>query len=200
MKHAIIGFGSVGQALARAFARKGLEVAVATAKAPNTLASAAAAIGPTVIPKSLTEALEADVVLLAVPYWSHRDVAKARSTWHDKIVIDITNAFNVAVDDLEGLPSSAVIARALPGAKLVKAFNHLPAKTLGADPDVGGGRRVVFVSSDDESAAGEVAALAKELGFAPINLGPLAEGGTLVQARGSSWAPLIFQDLLKRDV
>jgi len=49
--YAIIGFGNIGQALAKAFARKGIEVSVATTRDPESFASAAAAIGPTVIPK-----------------------------------------------------------------------------------------------------------------------------------------------------
>ena len=109
----------------------------------------------------------------------------------------MTNAFGVPVEDLDGLPSSAVVARAFSGATLVKAFNHLAAAKLAADPDVGGNRRVIFVSSDDEGGTASVGALAERLGFAPIKLGRLAEGGALVQARGRSWAPLIFQDLVK---
>jgi 8-hydroxy-5-deazaflavin:NADPH oxidoreductase len=112
-------------------------------------------------------------------------------------VIDVTNAFGVALEELDGLPSSTVISRALPGAKLVKAFNHLPAGILAQDPNVKGGRRVVFLSSDDESAAASVGALVEKLGYAPIALGKLAEGGALVQARGSTWTQLIFQDLIK---
>jgi 8-hydroxy-5-deazaflavin:NADPH oxidoreductase len=107
------------------------------------------------------------------------------------------NAFAVPVEELSGLPSSAVVAKAFPGAKLVKGFNHLPAGTLAADPNVEGRRRVVFLASDEEGAAAPVAALAEQLGFAPVNLGKLAEGGALVQARGKSWGPLIFQDLFK---
>src|ERR1700678_1898798 len=52
-----------------------------------------------------------------------------------------------------------VVANAFPGARLVKGFNHLAAGTLAADPNVRGGRRVVFLSSDDEGAAAPVAAL-----------------------------------------
>ncbi len=196
MTYAIIGFGAVGQALARMFARKGIDVAVAGRRPPETLTPQAEAIGPTVVPRSLAEALKADVVLLAVPFWEHRALANA-TDWWGKIVIDVTNALDVPVEELDGLPSSAVIAKALPGARLVKAFNHLPASTLAADPDVNGGRRVVFVSSDDEDAMEPVAALVERLGFAPVKLGKLAEGGALVQARGRSWAPLIFQDLVK---
>ena len=90
-----------------------------------------------------------------------------------------------------------MISQAFPGARLVKAFNSLPAETLAEDPNIKGGRRVLFLSSDDESAAGEVAALIEQLGFAPVQLGKLAEGGLLVQARGKSWAQLIFQDFVK---
>ena len=85
------------------------------------------------------------------------------------------------------------------GAKFVKGFNHLPAAALAADPVVEGGHRVVFLSSDDEDAIGPVAGLAKQLGFAPVKLGKLNEGGALVQARGRTWGPLIFQDLFKKE-
>jgi hypothetical protein len=56
----------------------------------------------------------------------------------------------------------------------------------------------VFLSSDDQSAANKVAKLVERLGFAPIFLGKLQEGGRLVQAQGNSWAPLIFEDLFKK--
>lgn len=52
------------------------------------------------------------------------------------------------------------------------------------------------VSGDDKDAAGRVAALLEQLGFAPIKLGNLAQGGLLVQARGNL-GPLVFQDLIK---
>jgi 8-hydroxy-5-deazaflavin:NADPH oxidoreductase len=183
MNYSIIGFGKVGQALARAFARKGTEVVVASRRAPEALAPLAREIGPTII--------------LAIPFWEHREIAKAAASWQGKIVIDATNAFGVPLEELDGLPSSVVIARAIPGARLVKAFNHLAAGVLAQDPRVKGGRRVVFLSSDDESATGPVAALAEQLGFAPVGLGRLEEGGALVQARGRTWTQLIFQDLVK---
>jgi predicted dinucleotide-binding enzyme len=196
MSYAIIGFGSVGQALARAFARKNIEVAVAARRPPEALASQAKAIGPTVTPTSLQDALSAEIVILAVPFGSQNELAKA-ANWQTKIVIDVTNAYGVSPEELGGLPSSVVNAQALTGARLVKAFNHLAAPTLAQDPDVKGGRRVIFVSSDDEDAATQVAALVEQLGFAPVKLGKLAEGGLLVQARGKTWAQLIFQDFVK---
>ena len=143
------------------------------------------------------DALRAEIVILAIPFREHREIAKAAASWQGKVVIDVTNAYGVPLEELDALPSSVVISRALRGARLVKAFNHLPARTLAADPNVKGGRRVVFLSSDDESATTLVAALAEQLGFAPVRLGKLAEGGTLVLGWGRTWAPLIFQDLVK---
>ena len=198
MSYAVIGFGKIGQALAHAFARKNIDVTVASRRPPEALAPQARAIGPTVVAKSLRDALEADTIILAVPFGEHREVAKALPSWKGKTVIDATNAFGVPVKDLDGLPSSAVIAKAFPGAKFVKGFNHLPAGVLAEDPAITGGRRVVFLSSDDESATATVAALAVQLGYAPVSLGKIAEGGQLVQARDKIWAPLIFQDLFKK--
>jgi predicted dinucleotide-binding enzyme len=199
MSYAIVGLGSVGQALARAFARKNIKVAVATRRPPEALAPQARAIGPTVVARSLREALEADTILLAIPFGEHREVAKALSRWEGKTVIDVTNAFGVPPEELDGLPSSAFVAKVFPGAKLVKGFNHLVAATLATDPIVEGGHRVVFLSSDDEDAIAPMAALAKQLGFAPVNLGKLGEGGALVHARGRNWGRLIFQDLFKKE-
>lgn len=200
MSYAIIGFGKLGQALAKAFARSGIEVSVATTRDPESFASAAAAIGPGIIPKTLAEAVKADIVFLAVRYESHKEVAKALPTWAGKTIIDVTNAYGVPPEELGGQPSSAkVVAQAFTGGRLVKGFNHLVAAVLEQDPSVNGGRRVVFLASDDDGAAAEVATLAEKLGFAPIKLGGLAEGGLLVQARGNSWGQLIFKDLVKFD-
>jgi len=197
MSYAIIGFGKMGQALAKAFARSGMEVSVATTRDPESLASTAAAIGPKVIPKTLADAVKADIVFLAVRFESHADVANTLPTWQEKIIIDVTNAYGVSTEELGGLPSSKVIAQAFTGARLVKGFNHLAAAVFDQDPAVHGGRRVVFLASDHEDAAAEIGALAEDLGFSPIKLGALSEGGLLVQARGNSWGQLIFKDLVK---
>jgi len=199
MSYAIIGFGSIGQALAHAFARKNIDVTVASRRPPEALASQALAIGPTVIAKSLRDALEADTIILAVPFGEHREVAKALPSWKGKTIIDATNTFGTPPEELDGLPSSAFVAKAFTGARFVKAFNHLVAATLATDPVVEGGHRVVFLSSDDEEATAPVMALAKQLGFAPVKLGKLDEGGALVHARGRTWGPLIFQDLFKKE-
>ena len=199
MSYAIVGFGKIGQALAHAFARKNIEVTVASRRPPEALAPEARAIGPTVVAKSLRDALAADTIILAVPFGAHREVAKALPSWKGKTVIDATNAFGVPLEALDDLPSSAFVAKAFTGATVVKGFNHLSAATLATDPVVAGGHRVVFLASDDADAIAPVAALAKQLGFAPVELGKLNEGGALVHARGRTWGKLIFQDVFKQE-
>ena len=199
MDYAIIGFGNIGHALAKAFARNGIEVSVATTRDPESFASDAAVIGPTIIPKTLAEAVKADTIFLAVRFESHPDVARALPTWQGKTIVDVTNAYGVPPEELGGQPSSKFVAQAFTGGRLVKGFNHLLAAVLDQDPAVHGGRRVVFLASDDEDAATEIGELAEKLGFSPIKLGGLSDGGLLVQARGNSWGRLIFKDLVKFD-
>ncbi len=172
--------------LAHAFARKNIHVTVASRWAPEELAPQARAIGPTVVAKSLQDALEADTIILAVPFGQHREIAKALPSWKGKTIIDAMNSFPTPPEELDGLPSSAFVAKSFAGAKLVKGFNHQGAAKLATDPIVEGGHRVVLLSSDDDDA------------FAPVKLGKLNEGGALVHARDQVWGPLIFQDLFKR--
>jgi predicted dinucleotide-binding enzyme len=198
MSYAIIGFGKIGQALAHAFARRNVEVAVASRHAAEALAPQARAIGPTVIAQSLQDALKADTIFLAVRSESHRDVASALPSWEGKTLVDATNS-QAPLEEMDGLLSSAFVAKLYTGAKVVKGFNHLGAAALAVDPVVVGGHRVVFLASDDEDAVAPVAALAKQLGFAPVNLGRFDEGGALVHARGPVWGPLIFQNMFKKE-
>jgi predicted dinucleotide-binding enzyme len=197
MSYAIIGFGKIGQALAKAFARNGMEVSVATTRDPASFASDAVAIGPTITAKTLEEAVKADIIFLAVRFEAHQDVAKALPSWAGKTIIDMTNTYGVPPEDLEGQPSSKFVAQAFAGGRLVKGFNHLGATVLGRDPAVNGGRRVVFLASDDGGAAAEIAVRAEKLGFSPVEIGGLSEGGLLVQACGKSWGRLIFKDLVQ---
>lgn len=197
MSYAIIGFGKIGHALAKAFARKAIQVSVATTRDPESFAADAAAIGPGVVATTMAEAVKADVIFLAVGFGAFADVAKALPDWHGKTIIDVTNAYGVPSETLGGQSSAEAVAQAFTGGRLVKGFNHLVAGILEQDPAVHGGRRVVFLTSDDDAAATEIGTLAEELGFAPVKLGRHSEGGLLVQARGDSWGQLIFKDLVK---
>ncbi|WP_334543915.1 NADPH-dependent F420 reductase [Rhizobium leguminosarum] len=200
MNYSIIGSGSVGMALASQFVRHGISAGVANSRGRDAVAAVLGGHGEVLHALTIEEAVKADFIILAVPFWAHRDVAKAAIDWKGKIIIDVTNAYGVPLSDLGNEPSSSLVAKAMLGARLVKAFNHLPAGVLAQDPKTAEGRRVVFLSSDDEGATSEVANLVRRLGFAPVSLGKIAEGGRLVQAQDKSWAPLIFQDFFKKEV
>jgi 8-hydroxy-5-deazaflavin:NADPH oxidoreductase len=196
MTYAIIGTGLVGTTLARFFAAKNIPVLIANSRGPETLAELAAEIGPSVTAVTAAEAVNADIILFAVGSVAFKKVGAMRPDWSGKIVIDVTNAFmlppEVQQAEYQGRLTSLVNAERVPGAKLVKAFNQLPMKVL-SSPVPAGGRRVVFISSDHEDASARVAVLAEELGFAPIEVGKIGEGGRLIQARNA----LVFQDLIK---
>jgi 8-hydroxy-5-deazaflavin:NADPH oxidoreductase len=99
-------------------------------------------------------------------------------------VIDANNPIEAPLFepvDLQGRASSEVVADLAPGARVVKAFNHLRPEALAADPRAEGGRRVALYAGDEDAAKAEVAALIDRLGFFGIDLGSLAGGGRLVQ-------------------
>jgi 8-hydroxy-5-deazaflavin:NADPH oxidoreductase len=198
MKYAIIGSGEIGTALARAFARKKIEVAIANSRGPKTLASLTEELGPSVFPRSVQEACEAEIIFLAVPFPAHKDVAKQFKQWKGKTIVDVTNAFHVA-PELGGLLSSEVVSKAFVGARLVKAFNHLPAAQLGTNPSLEGQRQAVFLSSNDADASATVAAVATQLGFAPIEVGKLNQGGVPLHVVGGQPDGILFQNLVKLD-
>lgn len=196
MKYAIIGSGNIGTALARTFAQKNIEVALANSRGPETLASLAREIGAGVSPQSVQDAIGAEMIFLAVPFSAHKDVAKLLQDWSGKIVVDLTNPFGVPPQELGGRVSSEVVAQSFVGARLVKAFNHLPAKQLGTNSSVEG-QQVVFVSSDDANASATVAAIATQLGFAPVEIGHLAQGGVALHLVDGQPGGLLFQNLVK---
>ena len=197
MNYSIIGSGNVGTALARLFARKKINVAIANSRGPKTLASLTKELGPSVVPKSVQDAYEAALIFLAVPFPAHKDVAKQFKTWKGKIVVDVTNALDVAPKDLGGRLSSEIVSKAFVGARLVKAFNHLPAAQLGTNPSRKGKRQVVFVSSNDVDASATVAKVATRLGFAPIELVRLDQGGVPLHALNGEPGGLMFQNVEK---
>ncbi len=193
MTYAIIGSGNIGSALARQFSRRGIAVAIANSREPGSLAVLARELGDKVTAKALQDALQGDVIILAVPYRAHGAIAKLAPAWSGKIVIDAMNPFGIPTSELMGQASSEAVAAAFQGAKVVKAFNHLPAQVLGEEPVENGGHRVLFVSSNDPVASQAVATLVEALGFAPILLGRISEGGTLMSFGG----PLTLQNLVK---
>lgn len=192
MQYAIIGSGNIGIALARAFARQNVKVGIANTRGPASLAALAKELGANVVPQSLRESCEAEVIFLAVPFAAYKDVARQQEQWNGKIIVDTMNTFHTRPEELRGQLSSELVSEAFIGARLVKAFNHLPAEQLGISPSLPSQRQAIFLSSNDMDASAIVATLVKELGCAPVELGRLDQGGMPLHVVGGRPGGLLF--------
>ncbi|CDY75187.1 FIG00487687: hypothetical protein [Caballeronia glathei] len=185
----IIGAGAIGSAFARALANRGIEATIANSRGPQSLAPLVAELGPHIRAASVDEAASADMVLVAVN-WSKLPAALGGlKAWNGRILIDANNPLEAPAFeaiDLGGRASSAVVADMAPGARVVKAFNHLRPGLISGDPQAQGGRRVLFYSGDDVAAKADVAELIGKLGFFAIDLGAIDGGGRLAQFPGGT--------------
>ena len=193
----IIGSGAIGTAFARTLSRAGVEAIISNSRGPDSLADLVRELGPSIKAGTREEAARADIVFVAVN-WTRLPAAMADlPDWKGRIVIDANNAIEAPLFkpvELGGRASSEAFADLVPGARVVKAFNHLRAELLATDPRSNGGRRVLFYSGNDTTAKSEVASLIERLGFAGIDLGTLAIGGKLAQFPGG---PLPNQNFVK---
>ena len=191
----IIGAGHLGQAFARMALRAGRRVVLANSRGPESLASTVADLGHGASAGMVADAAGCAMVALAVP-WARVPAAVAGLAWAGEIVIDATNALlfpDFQPAPLGGRTSSEIVAELVRGAWLVKAANTVGADVLGADPGMPGGRRVLFVSGDDEPAKAAVTELFDAAGFFVIDLGDLVAGGRIQQFGG----PLAGHDLVR---
>ena len=185
----IIGSGAIGTAFARTLSRAGVEANISNSRGPESLKDLVRELGPSIKAVSREEAAREDIVFVAVN-WAKLPAAMAGlPDWNGRIVIDANNPIEAPLfkpADLGGRVSSAVFADLVPGARVVKAFNHLRAELLAADPSSDGGQRVLFYSGDDAAAKAVIATLIERLGFAGIDLGPIEIGGRLAQFPGGT--------------
>lgn len=183
----ILGAGNIGQAIARALAKNGIRATIANSRGPESLNDIVKAMGPSIVAGTREEAASKDIVFVAIN-WSKLTAALASlPDFAGRIVIDANNSIEAPLfkpAELHGRTSSEVFVGLVPGARVVKAFNHLQPHLLAGDPAAEGGRRVLFYSGDDSRAKAEVGGLIERLGFFGIDLGPLAVGASLVQFPG----------------
>ncbi|MBQ0975023.1 NADPH-dependent F420 reductase [Streptomyces griseoincarnatus] len=200
MRIGMLGAGTVAQALARHAIRQGHEVVLSNSRGPASLTPLVRELGPLARAGTPAEAAAADLVVLAVGWPRVPEVAASLPRLDGTVVVDATNQFaslppNPSIADLGDLTGSEYVASLLPGARVVKAFNALFAQYIAADPRHAAGRQVLFLAGDDPDAKRTVERLADSFGFAPVDLGPLREGGRLIQLGG----PLSGLHVLKQD-
>jgi predicted dinucleotide-binding enzyme len=211
MSIGIIGAGGLGSNVARALAKKGIAATISNSRGPASLAPLIEEVGPTIKAGTLAEAASAEIVLVAVRWVDLGKALRGLPAWNGRIVIDGTNpveflepnspdakdpsnplaAYGIKAIDLGGKYSTEVFREFVPGARVVKAFNHLDVRVL-AQPEVSGGRRVQFYSGDDAAAKAEVRKILEAIGYFPVDLGSLAAGGRLAELPFGSLASTNF--------
>ena len=184
-----IGAGAPIQAVAAHAVQAGHQVLISNGRGPDTLHDTVAAIGPGASAVEFDEAVAADLVLLAVPFGAVPAVGRRLGDWTGRVVVDMTNQFAEynpyrGFADVSPLTGSEWVAEQLPGVTLIKAFNAMFATYMAADPRHSEGNQAVFLSGDDKAAKSAFAQTLTGLGFAPIDLGALREGGALMQLGG----------------
>jgi len=198
MSIGIIGAGALGSNAARLLAKSGISATIANSRGPESLAALVRELGPSIKAGTAREAVSADIVLVALRWVDVEKALGGLPAWNGRIVIDSTNpvafldpdspdakdpnnplaAYGIKAIDLGGRHSSEVFRGFVPGARVVKAFNHLDANAL-SGPPVSGGQRTLFYSGDDAGAKAEVRKIIEQTGYFPVDLGALDVGGPL---------------------
>jgi 8-hydroxy-5-deazaflavin:NADPH oxidoreductase len=209
MSIGIIGAGNLGSNFARALARKDIPAMLSSRRGATALKELASKIGPSIRAATVADAALADMVLIALRWVDLESALRPLPAWNGRIVIDGTNpvaflepnspeardpenplaGYGIKAIDLHGQVSSEALARLVPGARVVKAFNHLQVELLPL-PRTTEGQRVLFYSGNDADAKAKVASLIAQLDFAGVDLGALGVGGRLTQFPGGTLATL----------
>ena len=213
MSIGIIGAGVLGSNVARLLAKSGIPATIANRRGPQSMAGLVKELGSAIKAGTVEEAASADIVIVAVRWADAERVLGKLPAWDGRIVIDATNpvlflepgspetkdpsnplaAYGIKAVDLGGEASSRVFSSFVPGARVVKAFNHLDASTL-AEPKLSGGQRVLFYSGDDADAKAKVRAVLEKTGYFPVDLGMLDVGGHLASP---PFGPLAIGNFIK---
>ncbi|MEA1264739.1 MULTISPECIES: NADPH-dependent F420 reductase [Microbacterium] len=177
----IIGAGHIGSQVARVAVANGYDVVIANSRGPETLADLVAELGPRARAATAQDAAAAaDVAVVTVPLGAIDQLPAEQLA--GKIVLDTNNYYFERDGHIEALDkgettTSELVQRALPGAKIAKAFNHIFASEITSDGTPAGtpDRRALATAGDDVEAVAFVTRFYDEAGFDTVNVGPLSE-------------------------
>ena len=189
MRIGFIGAGKNARTMARHILSAGHQVVLSNARGPQTLAEAVADLGPGAAAGTRDDAINTDLVILAV-HWVDAKKAVEGIEWNGRILVDATNAHADSPADLSlagiarsraalgGRTSSEILSEWVPGARLVKSISNIPMDWI-TDFSANKPKTAIFTSGDDEEAKHVVIELLNQVGFAGIDLGSLAKGGAM---------------------
>jgi len=199
MQIGTIGAGDLAQAVAKRALEAGYEVNLSNSRGPESMREMVENLGPGATAVSREEAAACEIVLLAVPWDAVPETLASLPKWKNQILIDGVNPFHGKAGsftpaNVGNLSTSQFIAALVPGARVVKAFNHMLVPNIEADPVMNEARRVAFISADDEDAKKRVRTLLEQCGYSVVDLGNLRDGALMQQAGG----PLAGRDFFEK--
>lgn len=201
----LIGAGHIGSQVARLAVANGYDVVLSNSRAPETLATLVAELGPKARAATPLEAAQAgEIVVVTIPLKHYRSVPAAPLA--GKIVIDTNNYYptrdgQIPELDNESTTTAELLQAHLPQSKVVKAFNHIHAAQLTTDGKPRGAkdRRALVIAGDEAAAKIRVTELLDQFGFDTVDAGPLSEGWR-IQRDTPGYGPRRTAEELRRDL
>jgi predicted dinucleotide-binding enzyme len=172
VKIAVIGTGKMGRGFAAALSPR--HEVILGSRNPDRATTVLRATGAARVLSPAEAVAGADVVILAVPWQAIDDTAARLGDLAGVVVVDVTVPHGKEREALGRHGSGEIVQRRLPGARVVKGWNHVFAAYLTA-PEVGGIATSVLLAGDDLDAKRIVSALARDMGFHPVDVGRLRE-------------------------
>jgi 8-hydroxy-5-deazaflavin:NADPH oxidoreductase len=193
MQIGIVGSGNVGGTLGRRFAEAGHSVIFGSRRPDSPEARELARISGARVAAPREAAQAAEVIVLATPWPSTGEAVRGLGDLTGKILLDATNPLNATFDALDpGNTSSGgeLVAQWAVGARVVKIFNTIGYNVM-ADPSFPGGPATLFYCGDDPAAKSVARDLAAQIGFDPVDAGPVSKARVL-EPLALLWIGLAF--------
>lgn len=197
MKVGIIGAGDLGGTLGKSWRQRNHEVMFGVRNPQSQNVRRLSQVDQRLRFGDIMEAVAfGDVILLAIPWTSVEETVRRSGNLSGKILIDPTNPLT---PDLKGLAleNSSVaerIAQLAKGAKVVKAFNAIGAKTLN-NLIFGSDRADLFICGDDTRSKQVVGELANDIGLDVVDVGSLANA-RMLENLALLWIELAYRQQL----
>jgi len=193
MKIGIVGSGNVGGTLGRRMAEAGHTVVFGTRRPDSAEMQELAKISGASVATNADAAKASEIIVLATPWPATEDAIRGLGDLSGKILFDCVNPLKPKLDGLElGTTTSAAeaVAKWALGARVVKIFNTIGYNIM-ADPAFPAGPATLFYCGDDAAAKKAAHDLAAQLGFDPIDAGPLTQA-RLLEPFALLWISLAF--------